>query len=90
MAHTITVHLPPAIARELRSGTVTSTEAKQLLETAGILKVHLKATHSEADDDALVQAFSIQAKDSQHADEIVRRLQAEGIRAYRMPAPHMP
>jgi hypothetical protein len=90
MAHTITVHLPPAIAREVRSGNATSTEAKQVLETAGKLKVHLKATHAEADDDALVEAFSIQAKDARHADEIVKQLQARGIRAYRMPAPQMP
>ncbi len=90
MAHTVTVHLSPAVARELRSGNVTSAEAKQVLGTAEGLNVHLKATHPEATDDALVRAFSIQAKDSRHAAEVVTQLQAAGIRAYRMPAPQLP
>jgi hypothetical protein len=86
----VNVHLSPELARELREGRSDSTEARELLDMARELNVKLLPMHPSSTDVSLASTFMVQAKDRDHATEVVKRFQERGVNAYLKPAPSPP
>jgi len=86
----VTVHLDPAVAKELSGGPPESAAAIEMTSVIRNLGMELRPVHPGSPDPALAATFFVEARDASHAAEAVTRLQAIGAKAYMKPPPAMP
>jgi len=88
----VTVHVSPDVADQLQRESAESPAANELMDAARELGVQLRPMHPGATDQALRSTFVVEAKDTEHAQQVVSRFQALSAAkaAYIKPAPEMP
>jgi hypothetical protein len=88
----VIVHLVPAVAQDLKEGSVRSEATSELRGALEDLGVELRPMHPGSLDLALGTTFSLEVRDPEQANTVVTRLQTlRGVKsAYLKPPPALP